>query len=300
MGLSSVQYLKEIFPKAEITYGISERAYPVFKDYSGDNIRFCPLNYSVSNWYKEYKFIKSNKFDLIIELQQRGRTKKFFKIYKLIGNTNYYYFDWRIKNKNFIIDEGIEKPVIQKDLDCIWSSIKHFTKNTNLSYPNYLDYSPKFYLKRLKPKTYGLSVILGISAGVESRIWDINNFRELIFNLSSKFKDIFFLIPIEPVLNYKLLEKEILSWNFSNIKIVTTNLSEIPYDISECSYYIGNDTGIKHISIAIGMKSLTLFGEAPPSVWHPYDKNIHKYISKGNINDIRPEEVIKASIEILI
>jgi heptosyltransferase-2 len=41
-------------------------------------------------------------------------------------------------------------------------------------------------------------------------------------------------------------------------------------ELSKASMYIGNDTGLKHICIALGVKTYTFFGPEPPLEWHPY------------------------------
>ena len=57
--------------------------------------------------------------------------------------------------------------------------------------------------------------------------------------------------------------------SFSSMSIDET----IPF-ISACQYYIGNDTGSVHISAGLGLKSLFLFMDSPPSAYGIYSKNI--------------------------
>ena len=51
--------------------------------------------------------------------------------------------------------------------------------------------------------------------------------------------------------------------------------------ISACQYYIGNDTGWGHISSGLGLKSLFLFMDSPPSAYGVYSKNIHVVLPEG-------------------
>ena len=51
--------------------------------------------------------------------------------------------------------------------------------------------------------------------------------------------------------------------------------------ISACKYYIGNDTGFGHIASGIGLKSLFLFMDSPPSAYGVYSKNISIIVPDG-------------------
>ena len=64
--------------------------------------------------------------------------------------------------------------------------------------------------------------------------------------------------------------------SFSRMTIAET----IPI-ISACQYYIGNDTGWGHISSGLGLKSLFLFMDSPPSAYAAYSKNITVVLPDG-------------------
>ncbi len=42
--------------------------------------------------------------------------------------------------------------------------------------------------------------------------------------------------------------------------------------------YFGNDSGPKHIAVASGLKTLTVFGPEDPFEWHPYPTDRHPYL----------------------
>ena len=63
---------------------------------------------------------------------------------------------------------------------------------------------------------------------------------------------------------------------FSSMTIAET----IPI-ISACQYYIGNDTGWGHIASGLGLKSLFLFMDSPPSAYGAYSKNISVLLPDG-------------------
>ena len=80
--------------------------------------------------------------------------------------------------------------------------------------------------------------------------------------------------------------------------------------ISACQFYIGNDTGWGHISSGLGLKSLFLFMDSPPSAYGIYSKNISIIVPDGESiescshntrckNKIPIEKVIKKTIDLI-
>ena len=124
------------------------------------------------------------------------------------------------------------------------------------------------------------NIVCGISASGPTKRWSINNYIELFENLNSKFKCKFFLAGgrnDENLIRQTMkspIGKNCLS--FSKMAIVET----IPI-ISACQYYIGNDTGWGHISSSLGLKSLFLFMDSPPSAYGLYSKNILIVVPDG-------------------
>ena len=80
--------------------------------------------------------------------------------------------------------------------------------------------------------------------------------------------------------------------------------------ISACQYYIGNDTGWGHISSGLGLKSLFLFMDSPPSAYGVYSKNISIIVPDGETiescghitrgkNKISAKKVLQKSLELI-
>lgn len=47
--------------------------------------------------------------------------------------------------------------------------------------------------------------------------------------------------------------------------------------LHECSVFVGNDSGPKHIAVAVGAPTVSLFGPEDPFEWHPYPSDKHPY-----------------------
>ena len=70
------------------------------------------------------------------------------------------------------------------------------------------------------------------------------------------------------------LKKKIHS---KDVIFIEKPLSELPLEMAKADLYIGNDTGIKHLAIALGLPTLSFFGPEPPLEWHPYNEKAHPY-----------------------
>ena len=65
------------------------------------------------------------------------------------------------------------------------------------------------------------------------------------------------------------------------ISFSAMSIAETMPIISSCQFYVGNDTGWGHISSGLGLKSLLLFMDSPPSAYGIYSKNISIIIPDG-------------------
>jgi len=53
--------------------------------------------------------------------------------------------------------------------------------------------------------------------------------------------------------------------------------------LSQCSLFIGNDSGITHLAAALGVPTIALFGPTDPYVWGPRGTKV--YIARGELDD---------------
>jgi ADP-heptose:LPS heptosyltransferase len=54
--------------------------------------------------------------------------------------------------------------------------------------------------------------------------------------------------------------------------------------ISAVKAYVGNDSGPKHLAIALGKPTITIFGPEDPKEWHPYSVEQHPYFFLPNLS----------------
>lgn len=274
IGLSTIQYFRHLYPNAKIIYLIPNWIAPLFRHGTteADQIIGFDLK-SAKDFFNLWKLVNSIKPTLIFELFQSGRTQKFFKLYSLFCSAKYQFHNHHLlKDQSNIHDQGIYKSNIQRDLDGVWS---YHGRNKNLPIPNYLDLAPKFHIESSKNN----SILFGVIATRETKLWPIDNFIKLGQLIKSDYPEIQINVPLGPSELDQRLKKNLEK--VTNIfNIIEKPLDKLSIEIGESHLYIGNDTGLKHICVAMDIKTYTLFGPEPPEEWHPYNKQEHPYFYK--------------------
>ena len=230
--------------------------------------------------------------DEVIELNDK-EIKGFFGIIKKIKPKKFkqsYIFSDSIRlfliSKMSGIKENFQYAFFSKKGKNFFKTAKEFTEKIfNVK----IDSQSKIYFdhgKMEKAKiNYNITIntkniICGISASGPTKRWDINNYIKLFEHLSSKFQCKFFLAA---GLNDENLIKEVMNSSVGKncTSLSKMTIAEIIPIISACEYYIGNDTGFGHIAAGIGLKSLFLFMDSPPSAYGVYSKNISIIVPEG-------------------
>lgn len=274
-GLAALRYLRTVFPKAKVTYALPRWITPLYLELDCDADRVLPMELSsISGVWDFVSEIRREKYDLVFELQQSGRTRKILKAASLALNFRYIFHNHHLKQGQFIFEQGIRKAITQRHLDTIYSYIKSL--NSEAAYPNYLEFAPLLKTKNKLEKKK--QIVLGLVASKEEKKWPVESFAALAKSLRTTHPDLSFLVPISSSEeDRKLAEKFLLSFNDSCVEVVQLSLSELALKISQASFYLGNDTGLKHIAAAFGLKTITFFGPEEPLEWHPYDLRRHLF-----------------------
>lgn len=290
LGISSVSYLGDVFPESKITYGVPSRIFPLYASRQDFHEKdgFFPLSFETArDWWKTLLNLRKRKFDAIVELHQSGRSGTFFKLYSFFSNTPYFYHNHNEKKGLFIVDQGVPKANIQRDLDGIYSiASKRYGKSLPL--PSYLDYPPRLFYRQNDLKN-PFVILLGVSAGRGEKEWPLEYFAGLCRLLLEKSDRYRFLIAFSPL--EKEMQEKWMSFSTPYVCAKTVSLNGLPHFMAKASYYVGNDSGIKHLAAAMGMKTCTFFGSRMehPREWHPYDTKQHLFFHpqkglKGNIS----------------
>ena len=283
MGLSSISYLREQYPMAKIIYGVPEWVAPLYKNVVTDADEILPLNFSsMMNWWKMWWKIKKLNPDIIHEMHLSGRGQKFFELFGSFNSIPYSSHNHHLNADNQqtkkVHDQGIIKPLIQRDLDGVWSCLAE-----NKKMPSYLDYPPVLKFAHEQSPHVKNQIIFGVVATRKTKMWPLKSYVELarIINEKTHYQ---IIIPLSKNSLDKEIEKELQQLGLpENCHIIKSPLTELPKLIQGSHCYIGNDTGLKHLSISLGVKTYTFFGPEPTTEWHPYNKELHPFFYKEGL-----------------
>lgn len=275
IGLSSITYLKGALANPKVTYLVPQWIFPLFQGVRTDADSYLPLKLQgVRDFFSLFLLLASKKFDLVVELHQRGRTAKFFKIFCLLTRTPYVFH-----NHN----ETKRAPAIERDLECALKAVQRsFPEATLVSF---FKYEPRMQVvQSSEEKLFKKQIVFGIVATRKTKMWPLKYYKYLSDMLLKKDEDLEILIPLSNSSQDEKLEADFKSLNpLPRVKFIKAGLERLPYELSGAKLYIGNDTGMKHLCVALGMKTYTFFGPEEPFEWHPYDREKHKFFFYENL-----------------
>lgn len=181
--------------------------------------------------------------------------------------------------------KGILKPVIERDMDTI--------RSLGLTIPE--GKQPILFLNdseisRAKTRIeqmglYGPILGLGIGASRETKIWPLERFAAIAIRWCDQYRGsvlIYHTHGEESVSQkfFDAVDRKLVEWysDPSARKAVRTRiLAEVEPPLrllasmlKTNTLYLGNDSGPKHLAIAVGTPTITLFGPEDPFEWHPY------------------------------
>ncbi len=271
MGLSSVRYLRSLYPESTIIYAVPEWIAPLYKNVTTDADLIYPLRLkSFDDILNLYTDLINLKVDAIHEMHQSGRGMKVFSILSFLKRIPYTFHNHHLKTGTKVLDQGVIKELIQRDLDGVYS---FYGKG---KVPHFLDFEPRMKLVE-KLEKYPM-VILGVVATRATKMWPLANYVELARLIQKKYPHYKVVIPLSKSHEDKKIKESLLSMILpENVKIEQWDLSLLPTAFDQASLYIGNDTGLKHLAVAVGVKTYTFFGPEPTREWHPYDPVKHPF-----------------------
>ncbi|MFT6070136.1 MAG: heptosyltransferase-2 [Bacteriovoracaceae bacterium] len=270
MGISTVSYIKSLFPDSAIYYAIPAWVAPLFDKVEIGVDEVIPLKLNgFFDWWHLRKKVSEIAPDLIYEMHLSGRTEKFFSLYQKVYKIPYYFHNHHKKSGGKVFDQGVIKALIQRDLDGAWSYLGEGGEK-----PSYLNYSPKMKMKSSSKD----QVILGIVATRETKKWPLSYYAKLCHKIFLDSPSTKILIPLSKSEEDLKAQQELEKLGIPpTVEFLRSPLSDLPENLNGSKLYIGNDTGLKHIAIALGIKTFTFFGPEPPKEWHPYNESEHPY-----------------------
>lgn len=111
-------------------------------------------------------------------------------------------------------------------------------------------------------------IVIHPGSGSKKKCYPAEKFSELIDKIENKLK--LKIILIEGPADKEQIEKIKKTTNATSlIYLNDLNIVELASLLSRAKFYIGNDSGVSHLSSALGTPSLIIFGPTSPKIWAP-------------------------------
>lgn len=79
-----------------------------------------------------------------------------------------------------------------------------------------------------------------------------------------------------------------------SILFVRKPIDEIPAEINNCGLFVGNDSALAHISAALGVPTVAIFGPSDPARTRPRGKNV-SVVRSVDLNSLSVSEIFEAA-----
>ncbi len=245
----------------------------------------------VAYWMRLVRRLRAQRYEMVLNFHASFRTSliaKLLRTDKCIANHH------ELKGRNWFSDlnvpgRGAVKSIIDRDLDVL----RAIGIDANVS-----DAMPEIVLSPTElaeaaalfmgdTKGHRNRIFLGIGGSRETKRWPAHHYATLIhhlakdqdarFVLSTVATDRHWLDGFWPLLQRdSLLEGRVRHFS-------SASLRQTAKIMSQCEVYVGNDSGLKHLAVALGLRTFTFFGPEAPLEWHPYETKSHRYAYLENM-----------------
>ena len=266
LALPSIIKIKEIYKP----YKIDMLGYP--------RINFLAKGFGISDTFMD---IESAKFVFLFDskLEYYNDEIKFFKEYDLIYIfSRFHENSVVVKMKRLLRDRikwisSLPPKAIQIHLSDYMIKQIGTKDNQKYQFPIWVsDESLKKEAKKIIEKAgiIGKAVILHPGSGSFRKAWPLKHYIALANLIADKGIEVLFLTT--PVDLSFIEEKDIKMAGYPVINVESLKL--IPEIILLSDSFIGNDSGLSHLSAALNIKTLAIFGPTNPMVWAPKGKYV--------------------------
>lgn len=127
-------------------------------------------------------------------------------------------------------------------------------------------------------------VLLHPGSGGRRKIWPLRNWWTLLHWLRSHHDGPILLSrgPADEVLEGFAREAAV---RLGILCLEDLSLIRLSAFLSECRFYMGNDSGVSHLAAATGIPCLIVFGPTDPTVWAPRGEHVHLFQTQWDTAD---------------
>ena len=259
-------------------FGIFTSPFQVHELFESNEVldeKIVVLNQPRKIWFTGKYFF--NKFDLSIVNYFAASKSNLLMASKtsLKVNTNRNVFFKRIKLKNIELKE----PKI--NIHDAEQNINLYSENHQLTESDFTLTSNKSFSNHFKNK-----IAIQIGAGNNKtpfKIWSSDKWIQLMEKICSDYPDTQLLLIGDK--HEGLLVKHLNHKNVTNL-IGKTTLNELPSIISDSTCFIGSDSGIMHLAVALGLPTFTIWGASSELLYGYHNLNAvkHQVVFNESVN----------------
>jgi len=288
------------FPQAEIDIAVLDIWAPLFEGMPGIH-RIWTIPHSLGRYSRLMELtrlalrLRKEKYDCVVNFHASPSTAKLS--FATGAPCRSIHFHGHYDRDHFstveIPGKGTLKPVIERDMDTVRALGIHVP--AGLTPQVYLRPSEEAEAQTLLDR-FGIPkpiLALNLGASRPTKSWPIERYGSLAIEWCRKEKGGVLAIagPSEEPLIRTFLNSidDLLLANFSDThtraqirsRITATHglsLRILAAVMSKVSVVAGNDSGPKHLAVAVNTPTVTLFGPEHPFEWHPYPKERHPYL----------------------
>ncbi len=296
LATPALRALRRAFPDARLTMVAAPAGREVLEGNPDiDEIRVCDKH--VSSWIYHLNFmreLRQSRFDLAIALHASFRTAWLAwvsgaprrVVHNHSGRNHFSTLDIPAKKES--------KSAIQRDLDVVRAlgvSEAELGEKLVFSIAERHFMGARTFLEKHRLRQAKRLMLLAPGAGKKRKQWPAEAVRDF---LDHNHLDINWVIVAGPG------EQEMIADISSRVKacppIFQGNIKELGALMTLSQGVVTADSGPKHVAVAVGAPTLTLWTDEPEAEWHPYDLTRHALVRSpsGIVADISPQAVAQA------
>lgn len=295
-----ISNLRQAYPQASIAYLANRRTAEFLKlnpdithvfvyerDEFVESYRQNPLKFA-QKWFGLYKNIKQENFDLVLDYSLNstfGFLSAACGIKKRVG------FDYR-KRGRFLTDKvpffGFEgKHTIEYNLDLLRHiqipvTVNQMTFSISAEYKQWAH--DWLVQNKIDPSKPLIAVLPGGGASwgkdAGNRRWAASKFADLVDKIIENFDAAIILLgdSKEEELCRQVVNQAHFPLYFAAGKTTLPGMAAL---LARCRLAIVNEGGPLHVAVAVGTKTVSIFGPVDPQVYGPHPLNGHTVVQKG-------------------
>ncbi len=148
------------------------------------------------------------------------------------------------------------------------------------------------FLSEEKLRKFRPLVAVHPGCGGKKKMWPPENFASVIEHISRArgAKVVLISGPIDKEAVNDVLNRQ----SFNPILVKDLSLVQLAALLERCHLFLGNDSGVSHISAAVGTPTLAIFKASDPDIWAPRGENVTTISSYKSQREVSIKEVIEA------